>query len=491
MMILSTLLLLIPQAGNLDDALKAAQKKAANGDFRGAIAALEAADASSSKNSAALTALGVFKLRHTEAAIASGQLTGLAVNDAFFEAAGFLEKASELPQAEPAAFENWSEALLNGGDRKNALRAADAGVKAFAEVGSVYAQRARIHVAMAQNATRESSVQSSFDAAIKDFEAATKLDQQNAWLCTKLGETIILAEFAKGEKAKPEKARKAAAKHWTTALKRDEKSVDLSAMCQWLGSEAVPLLEKVDKSKGKDATMAWYMGYAEYSSSPRNWEQVRLHFEKSLELNPGMSNSYFFLAQGAFDEGVRIQAEGDEARSKNAYRYAARSWAKYLASNGPNHTASVLATADGGGSAIAQLKWLAGVAIGNGDVDSAIGINAWITTTTPGDVEAWNNLGVMYRDAGQAEKSLPAYAQAAKLSPEDPQVLNDWAVIYHYYLKTEDKKAKDLYQQSIDLANSIMEQPGLSEEDRQRIRIALRDATNNLEKLKKGNRRNG
>ena len=287
------------------------------------------------------------------------------------------------------------------------------------------------------------------------------------------------------------KAKKEAAKHWSNALKREQGSVDLSAMCTWLGSEAVPLLKKIDKSKGKDATMAWYMGFAEYSNSPRNWAEVRTHFEKALELQESMSNSYFFLAQGAFDEGVRIQSEGDEARSRVAYRYAAKSWAKYLATNGPSHAASVRATADGGASAIAQLKWLAGIAINNGDGDSAIGINKWITTCKPDDVEAWNNLGVMYRDFGQAEKSLPAYKRAAELSPEDPQVLNDWAVIYHYYLKTEDKKAKDLYQQSIDLANTILKQPGLSDEARQRMRIALRDATNNLAKLKKGNRVNG
>ncbi len=491
MMILSTLLLLFPQAGDLDKALKSAEQKAAGGDYAGAIAALEAADAENCKNGEVLTALGTFKLRNTEVGIANGSLRGLEINDSFNDAAYFLEMASGFPGAAPATYENWSEALLNGGDRKNALKAIEAGVEAFGESASVYAQRARILVATAQNTTKDSTKKKSFATAIHDFEMASKLDKKNAWYCTKVGETIILAEYAKADKAKMGKAKKEAAKHWSNALKREQGSVDLSAMCTWLGSEAVPLLKKIDKSKGKDATMAWYMGFAEYSNSPRNWAEVRTHFEKALELQESMSNSYFFLAQGAFDEGVRIQSEGDEARSRVAYRYAAKSWAKYLATNGPSHAASVRATADGGASAIAQLKWLAGIAINNGDGDSAIGINKWITTCKPDDVEAWNNLGVMYRDFGQAEKSLPAYKRAAELSPEDPQVLNDWAVIYHYYLKTEDKKAKDLYQQSIDLANTILKQPGLSDEARQRMRIALRDATNNLAKLKKGNRVNG
>ncbi len=492
MMILSTLLLLFPQAGDLDKALKSAQQKASGGDYAGAIAALEAADAESCKDGKVLTALGTFKLRNTEVGIANGSLRGLEINDAFNDAAYFLELASELPGAEPSTYENWSEALLNGGDRKAALRAIEAGVQAFTESASVYAQRARIQVATAQNTTKASTKKSSFNAAIKDFEMAAKLDKANAWYSTKVGETIILAEYAKGEKAKVGKAKKDAAKHWGNALKRNQASVDLSAMCQWLGSEAVPLLKKIDKSKGKDATMVWYMGFAEYSNQPRNWAEVRTHFEKALELQPSMSNSYFFLAQGAFDEGVRIQSEDkDQPRSTKAYRYSANAWAKYLETNGPGHAAGVLATADGGTGAIDQLKWLAGIAVNNGDGESAITINKWITTCKPNDVEAWNNLGVMYRDFGQPEKSLPAYQRAAELSPEDPQVLNDWAVIYHFYLKTEDKKALDLYQKAIDLANSILEQPGLSDDTRQRMRVALRDATNNLAKLKKGNRVNG
>ena len=492
-MIISTLLLLLPQTGDLEAALQTARQKAENGDFQGAVSALESANASSSRNCEALTALGVFKLRNAEVQISSGQLRGLAINDAFLDAAEVLEQASQLPGSTSVAFENWSEALLNGGDRKNALRAATQGVASYPKTGTIYAQRARIHVAVAQNSSVMTTKLDGFSAAIEDLKAAVKFDKTSAIFCTKLGETLILEAFAKEKKGDPSKARKSAAKLWASAIKRNKAAVDLSAMCQWLGSEAVPLLEKLDKSQGKDATMAWYKGFAEYSTTPANWKEVRKHFEKSLELSPGMSNSYYFLADGAFKEGRRIQDSGeDAARATKAYRYSANAWAKYLASNGPAHSAGTLNSPDGGAATIATMKWLAGVAVNHRDVESAIEINAWISKTTPNDVEAWNNLGVMYRDSGQAALSLPAYAKAAELSPEDPQVLNDWAVIYHYYLKTEDEKARDLYQQAIDLANSILSnQSGLSDEAKQRIRIALRDATNNLAKLKNGNRRNG
>jgi tetratricopeptide (TPR) repeat protein len=491
-MILSTLLLLLPQAGNLDAALKDAQSKADAGNYSGAIASLADAGVEKSGHAQAMTAYGIFKLRDAEAKVGSGRIKGLEINDAFLEAAYALEAASKTAGAPAAAFENWAEALLNGGDLGNALRAAQAGVAAHADQASSWMQKARVEVASANNATKESNKLKMFKAAVADYRKATKLDKKTIVACTKLGETIILEAYAKGSKGKPDKARKEAAKVWADALKRDQAAVDLSAMCQWLAAEAVPLLDKIDTSKGKDATMAWYKGYAEYSGQPRNWAEVRKHFEKSLELTPSMSNSWFFLAQGAFDEGVRIQQEGDQERANKAYRYSANAWGQYVEANGPGHRNAVLAAADGGKSTLDQLKWLAGKAVGHGDFDSAIRINLWITQTTQGDVEAWNNLAFLYRDSGQAAKALPAYAKAAKLSPEDPQVLNDWAVIYHYYLKTDDAKAMDLYEQAIKLAEErLNDGVSMSDDDRRRIQIGLRDARNNLAKLKKGNRNNG
>jgi tetratricopeptide (TPR) repeat protein len=491
-MILSTLLLLLPQAGNLDAALKDAQSKAEAGNFRGAIASLADAGVEKSGHPQAMTAYGIYKLRDAEAQVASGRIKGLAINDAFLEAAYVLEAAAQIAGAPASAFENWAEALLNGGDLGNALRAAETGVSNYPDQASSWIQKARVEVASANNATKKPTKLKMFKAAVADYRKATKLDKKGAFSCIKLGETLILEAVAKGNKGNPDKARKEAAKIWSEALKRDQSAVDLSAMCQWLAAAAVPLLDKIDTSKGKDATLAWYKGYAEYSGQPRDWAEVRKHFEKSLELSPGMVNSWFFLAQGAFDEGVRVQQEGDNERANKAYRYSAMAWGRYVEGNAQGHRNAVLAAVDGGKSTIEQLKWLAGKAVMNGDFDSSIRINLWITQTTPADVEAWNNLALLYRDSGQAAKALPAYAKAAKLSPEDPQVLNDWAVIYHYYLKTDDAKALDLYEQAIKLAEErLNDGVGMSDEDRQRIQIGLRDARNNLAKLKKGKRNNG
>lgn len=494
-MILATLLLLLPQSGDLKAALTEATAQASRGQYAAAVTTLEEAGALKAKNVEALTALGIYMLRNAETQIAAGALRGLEINDAFLQAGYMLEDATKLGGAPVEAYENWSEALLNGGDKRNALRAAEAGIQAHGKAASALMQRGRVHVVMANDSTDAKKKIKSFDAAIADYQAAMKLDKKSTAACLKLGETVILASYADPEGGNPGAARKEAAKAWAEALKRDASTVDLAAMGQWLHGEAVPLLQKIDKSNGKDATMLWYMGFAEYAGQPRNWDEVRKHFESALEVEPTMYNCYFFLAQGAFDRGSQLLAENNNEmsqQSRNAYLYSAAQWAKYLEYQGPAHGASVLAMADGGAASIATMKWVAGQAVGAGRFEPAIKISKWITQTTPNDVEAWNNLAFLYRDSGQAEQSLAAYAKSAELAPEDPQVLNDWAVIYHYYLQTEDEKAKGLYRKAITLAEEILaDDTGLSTDDKQRIQVGLRDAKNNLRKLEAGNRRNG
>lgn len=490
-MILSTLLLLLAQSGDLKTAVSEASALAERGNFQAAVAKLEDAGAFQSKDVQALTKLGIYSLRWAEAQVAAGSLRGLEINDAFLRAAEPLEKAVKLEGASMEAFESLSESLLNGGDKRNAMRYADMGVEKHGSDPRAFMQRGRVQVASANDTTDEKKKREFFAAAIEDYRAASKADRKQAAACIKLGETIILAEYAQ-EKPDAAKARKDAAKAWADALKRDRAAVDLSTMCQWLHGEAVPLLESIDESKGKDATMAWYMGYAQYLGGAANWDEIRRHFEHALELEPTMYNCHYFLADGAFQRGVMLQNEGDDSRADNAYYYSAVHWGKYVEYQGPVHRNGVLAAADGGAAAIAQLKWLAGKAMSRNGFETGIQINKWITETTPADVEAWNNLAFLYRDSGQAEKSLAAYAKTAELAPEDPQVLNDWAVIYHYYLKTEDEKAKDLYRKAIKLAEEILaDGVGLSDDDRGRIQIGLRDAKNNLRKLEAGNRRNG
>ncbi|MDL2291382.1 tetratricopeptide repeat protein [Desulfovibrio sp. OttesenSCG-928-F20] len=48
----------------------------------------------------------------------------------------------------------------------------------------------------------------------------------------------------------------------------------------------------------------------------------------------------------------------------------------------------------------------------------------------PANVEAWEHLGNLYFDAGEAQKAVNAYNKALELAPDNPSVLVDCGVMY-------------------------------------------------------------
>ena len=93
-MLAALLPLLLFQSSDLTATAAKAQAFLDKGDAMAAVKILEDAGAVNSKNTQALTVLGVAQLRRTEALIAAGKLRGLQINDGFLEAAWTLEAAS-------------------------------------------------------------------------------------------------------------------------------------------------------------------------------------------------------------------------------------------------------------------------------------------------------------------------------------------------------------------------------------------------------------
>src|SRR4029453_19123516 len=112
----------------------------------------------------------------------------------------------------------------------------------------------------------------------------------------------------------------------------------------------------------------------------------------------------------------------------------------------------------------------------------------------------WNNLGLFYRDAGDAinrrakaedkakakelwEKALVAYERALALAPDDPNYMNDLAVVLDYNLDRELERAKALYEKARVRAEEELKRKDLTQELRGVRETALKDSTDNLEKL--------
>ena len=428
-----------------------------------------------------LTDQGIQQLREAEAAAASGSLSGLEIVDAFVAASNTLRKACAMDGARPEAFVAWSEALLNASDMGNALRAVEAGLSKYSRHPEVLMQLGRVHTAAAGQAGGEEDQRQGWTSAADAYARAAEIDPSKAAPWIRLGEVQVYL----GDREEAQKA-------WKTALEREEAAVDLNNMIGWLQSDAVPLLEGMLARRPDDTTVLWYLGIAEVNAQPSMWKEARAHFERILELNPAFTNTYYYLGQGAMSEGQRLAAQDETGRAKELYAYSAMAWSKYLADFGVQQIQGMASTPDGGQGFVDTMKWLGGQAYEAQDLETAVALAGWVAQARPNDVEAWNNLAFFQREAAHYEESLAAYRRADELQPDDPQIMNDLAVILHYYLRRDDEEARSLYQRAIERGEELLADPsGMDEAEVERLRIGLRDARNNLRRLDAGAREDG
>jgi tetratricopeptide (TPR) repeat protein len=273
------------------------------------------------------------------------------------------------------------------------------------------------------------------------------------------------------------------------AAERDPAGVDGAALGAWLKEDSIPVFGVLIEKEPNNELHYWYRGSQYYAQGPKAWKETRDDFLKVMELNPTYTSAYFFLANGAMARGAQLSNAGDQPTAEKAYTSAAKFWALYLEGfSGEHFNQQKAAGAKALKDSADNMNWLAGKA---NDPMHRIILLKYATTASPDNGDAWNNLALNYRDTGQAERSRAAYYKALALNPDDPQLMNDYAVIFHYYLKNEDAKVRDLYTRAIARATEMLESGSVPESDVERIKTALRDAKNNLEKLNAGNRKNG
>ncbi len=481
-MIPTLLTLILFQAGGLQQTLETAQALADQNRFEEALALLDKQAGAEKNDPRVLGARGAYLLHATEAKAASGALKALDAVDAFNQAAGLLEKAAGSTDASPAVFVNWSEALLNANDVQNALRALKKGLSVHADALPLELQLGRALTARFHEVEGlEGKSDAALAAAERAYRKAMDDHPESGTAAVRFGEIKVLA-----------KDLPAAQEAWREALKRSPDEVDLNAMVAWLpGKPGSELLEERIKSAGETALLRWYQALAEYNAVPRLWRQARKHFQRALELNPDFGNVWWYLGEGAIAEGQRIQKEkGGTAMAPaaaKAYLEAAAAWAHYVKLFGPNLLQSIRTAADHGEAQVRKFIWLGGIAYQGRDFESAYELARLVAQARPEDVAAWNNFALFCRDGGRAEEALKAYEAALRLSPDDPQIMNDLAVILQYNLKKDSARAADLYRKAIARAEEILAAPeGLSTGEKVRIQTALRDARNNLTRLTGG-----
>lgn len=498
MMLLSLLLTLALQSDSLREAVDEAAKLAQNNDWAAAVKTLEDAGAASSEDPLVRATHARYRMRLTEAEIAAGRIGGLDVVDAWLDIGDLLAAVCAMPGAPDTAWVDHAEAMLNSGDLGQALAVVEAGLQELGDSAALHQQGGRVQMAMARKAEGTGDAEARdehYAAAEASFRAAMAAAPKSAAPCERLGELLWTRYHAGG--MADEALKTGAITAWTEAARRDPHGIDLGNLQVWLAAEAVPALDLVVAARPEDPLAYWYRGMAHHAAGAEHWAQLKADFEKVLALNPQFTNAYYFLADGAVKHGVWLATRGgDEAAAKQAYKDAAGYWARYLKDFGGTYRQQLAAQPDGGRGMAEQFDYLAGQLVVRGlfipeeDRPTGIALLRFAVAVAPDFAYGWQNLGFFLREAGEYEASRDAYARALALVPDDPQVMSDYAVIFHYYLKSDDDKALELYQKAVARAQELLDGGGLSPEDENRYRIALRDARNNIAKLKKGDRRN-
>jgi hypothetical protein len=240
------------------------------------------------------------------------------------------------------------------------------------------------------------------------------------------------------------------------------------------------------KSDLRDATLLWWLGYARYEL--RRKAPAEEAFRAALAKQP-FANTWVYVAALRFDDQ---DVEGALAALREGWELDAPTVVSTLQYGQQSELAKVQGLADQLSQADPPRR-----------LDAAF---AWelCAEALPSHAPYWNNLGLFLRDAGddlrqakgQAadpalladlfERAHRAYQRCIALEKDDPQYLNDAAVMLHYYLERDLEQALAMYDRARALAAALVEKDAFpSDEERARIQIALRDSTNNGNLLRK------
>ncbi len=286
-----------------------------------------------------------------------------------------------------------------------------------------------------------------------------------------------------------------AADAYVEAMAWDPPSVDFSAV---LGALAAPAfadataraLERFDArhaaADARRATLSWWDGWAHWST--QDLESAAASFADALERWPAYTDCHYWLYR------IDLARERYAAALEHLHGFARADQDALVAQLGADAAAEV-----------GRLGWLVGWCAdperheGRARNDEAAFLCELLCALEPDAPRHWNNLGLFLRDHGDVlraqragspaeladlwERSLAAYERALALEPENPNTVNDTAVLLHYYLRREPERARAMYLEAARLADVRLDGATLLPEERNAVLVARRDARNNLRRL--------
>lgn len=249
--------------------------------------------------------------------------------------------------------------------------------------------------------------------------------------------------------------------------------------------------ERFEARRGADdpgeAALLWWLGWARFGAA--EWAASEEAFLKGLELAPGISNGWYYVALARH---YRKDPEGALAAMRAGWEA---------------DPASLAGTAAASGGGVRGLEGLIGWCATQEparNLDAAF-LAEVLTRAFPDEPRHWNNLGLFLRDEGERQEiaayhgegpapddavladlyegSFAAYERALALTPDDPQVINDTALMLQYHLDRDQERVEAMYRRSIALSEERLADADLSPDDRARFEQTREDARGNLDRL--------
>lgn len=298
------------------------------------------------------------------------------------------------------------------------------------------------------------------------FEKASELDDARVIPWRRLGD--LAAWEADTDKA---------LSYWTEALARDP---ERGAPLTWLRENIdaarrtdmyAKAIERFDAlgtqpADGK-ARLLWLLGVLDFGE--KRYEECRKRMQACYDLRNDWLNALFY-------HGLASWKLDDQDMGLLAFGLFAQKDAVQLAKS----IRDSLANADVNKELV---KYYADLAFKRGNAPMSRDLNHTVALLED-DAARWNNYAFLCRETAQYEESWRAYQKALGHAPEDPQLLNDAAVILQYHLLRDLDEAASMYADAIKFADAELAKKSVTPEDRKRFEQAKTDAGNNLAALK-------
>jgi tetratricopeptide (TPR) repeat protein len=354
--------------------------------------------------------------------------------------------------------------------------------------GEAWSEEASAHLATALD---------SFEAAARCFgEPAARADQSAL--------AAVLVEIGNVHVWKRDRVQ--AAEAYGTAIGWSPDTVDLgqvwSALAPPVAADGAPsalpeefakavetghalFLARTGGADPRDAGLLWWLGFELFQR--KKYAESEQAFAASLAKRPDFVNAWYYVALARASEQDQ---EGALAAMKQGWSADIPTIVLAVQNGGENSTKKLLALADYFSDASARPER---------KLDAAL---LWEVLAAAAVTHApyWSNLGLFLRDEGDRieaaakepdrrllmdlyERSYAAYLRALDLEPDNPILLNDTAVVLDYNLDRDLERALELYERAKVRAAEELAKPDAA--DREGLETALRDATNNAERVRR------